>query len=65
MAEKVFRVVSNDKEYLSADTIAMALLKQITLNSREPNIFFGVTELEGKSQKKYAREYTVVEEDNL
>ncbi len=45
MVEKVFRVFSNSKEHLSADVIAMALLKQVTLNPNEPNVYFGVAEV--------------------
>jgi len=45
VVEKVFRIVSNSQEHLSPDIIAMALLKQITLNPKEPNVFFGVAEV--------------------
>ena len=45
MVEKVFRVFSNSKEHLSTDVIAMALLKQVTLNPNEPNVYFGVAEV--------------------
>jgi len=46
MVEKVFRVMSNSQEYLTADTIAMALLRQITLDPKGQGAIFGVMELE-------------------
>ena len=50
--EKVFRFMCNSKEYLSADIIAMALLKQITLNPKEPDVVFGVMEVGALSKEK-------------
>lgn len=44
MVEKVFRVISNSKECLDADILAMALLRQITLNPVEPDAKFAVVE---------------------
>jgi len=45
MVGKVFRIMSDSPDCLSADTIAMALLQQVTLNSTEPNAVFAVEEL--------------------
>jgi len=64
VVERVFRIVSNSKEHLSADTIALALLKQITLNAKEPNVFFGVAELSQKEEIQQSREYITLEENN-
>lgn len=64
MVERVFRVVSNSKEHLSSDIIALALLKQITLNAKEPNVFFGVEELSQIEEKQYSNEYSILEENN-
>ena len=64
MIERVFRIVSNSKEHLSSDTIALALLKQITLSAKEPNVFFGVTELSEKEAKRHSKEYIALEENN-
>ena len=46
VVERCFRVVSNSGEYLCADMIALALLKQITLNPAEQNVNFVVMEEE-------------------
>lgn len=46
MTEKTFRVVSNSEEYLTADTIALALLKQVTLVANKKDVIFGVAEVE-------------------
>lgn len=51
MVEKYFRVISNSKEYLNADMIAMALLKQITLNPTESNAKFVVVEVGGSNYR--------------
>jgi len=64
VVERVFRVVSNSKEHLSSDIIALALLKQITLNAKEPNVFFGVEELSQIEEKQYSNEYSILEENN-
>lgn len=44
MVEKMFRVLSNSQECLDADTLAMALLRQVTLNPKEPDVKFVVVE---------------------
>ena len=48
MIEKIFRIVSNSEEHLTAENIAMALTKQITFNPKEPNAAFAVMELSGE-----------------
>ena len=45
VVEKVFRLMCSSERHLTADVIALALLKQITLNTKEPNVVFGVMEL--------------------
>ena len=57
MVEKVFRIFSNSKEYLSADVIAMALLRQVTLNPNEPNVYFGVAEVISQ-EEDVAKQYS-------
>jgi hypothetical protein len=53
MSTKVFRIISNSNDFLSADIIAEALLKQITLGVSKPNAFFAVMEDSGqKGQAK-------------
>ena len=64
MVEKVFRIVSNSEERLSSETVAFALLKQITLNAKEPNVFFGVRELPERGEKQYSKECIALEENN-
>ena len=57
MVEKVFRIFSNSKEHLSADVIAMALLRQVTLNPNEPNVYFGVAEVISQ-EEDVAKQYS-------
>lgn len=45
MTEKVFRVFSNCDEHLTADIMAMALLRYVTLNNGKTNVSFAVKEL--------------------
>ena len=49
MREKIFRVMSNSEELLSADTIAMALLNQVTLHPKGKGAIFGVMEVENSA----------------
>lgn len=49
MVEKIFRIMSNSEDYLTAETIAMSLLKQITLSSKENKIIFAVKEVAGEN----------------
>ena len=51
MATKTFRIVSNSAKLLCADIVAEALLKQITLDTAKPNVFFAVVECERKSSR--------------
>ena len=44
MRVKVFQIMCNSKKLLSAEVIAEALLKQVTLKSHHPNNFFAVME---------------------
>ncbi len=52
MVEKVFKVISNSKESLNAETIALALLRQVTLSPSEKVAVFGVQEL-GEQQEHH------------
>jgi predicted oxidoreductase len=45
MVQKVFRIVSNSDSLLNAETVALALLRQVTLSSSEKVAVFGVQEL--------------------
>ena len=47
MVEKTFRVISNSEKDLNAETIALALLRQITLNPSCSEAVFGVQEVTG------------------
>lgn len=51
MVGRLFKIMSNSEEYLTAEIIAMALLKQITLNPAEPDISFAVAHI-GEEDKK-------------
>ena len=51
MGTKVFRIVTNSEKLLSADIVAEALLKQITLHSIKPQVFFAVLEYAEKGSK--------------
>ena len=55
MATKVFRIVSNSGKRLSAEVIAEALLKQVTLGSSKPDVFFAVMECSNKSHRQARR----------
>lgn len=44
MKGKLFWIISSSERHLTAENIALALLKQITLGS-EPGVIFGVKEL--------------------
>lgn len=59
MKEKTFRVISNSEEYLTADTIALALLKQVTLADNKRDVIFGVAEVEKSSSLVEAEESLV------
>ena len=48
MVSKVFRITSNSGQYLAAEIIAEILLRQISLDSSKPNVFFAVTECSDK-----------------
>ena len=52
MVEKVFKIICNSRDCLTAEMISKALLEQITLNPKEPNVIFGVIELNGQYQNK-------------
>ena len=44
MIAKIFRIMSNAEEFLTAETIAEVLLTQITLKADNPKTFFAVSE---------------------
>ena len=45
MVKKIFCIMSNSGTHLTADIVAEALLKQITLSSSKPKVVFGVIEV--------------------
>lgn len=49
MVEKTFRVISDSPDHLEADVIAIALLKQITLDPKGPQARFVVIEQDRES----------------
>ncbi len=49
MTEKVFKIICNANEYLTADTIALALLKQVSMESNKRKVFFAVKEIKKDS----------------
>ena len=49
VVEKIFKVMSESEENLTAEAIAKALLTQITLNPSEPDAKFVVMEMTGKN----------------
>jgi len=42
MVTKTFKIVCNFAEHLNQETVARALLEQITLRSDKPEVFFAV-----------------------
>lgn len=52
MTEKVFKIVCSSGEQLTAETIAMALLKQVSMGTRKSKVFFAVKEVKKDSQNK-------------
>lgn len=42
MVTKTFKIVCNFAEYLNQETVAQALLEQVTLRSDKPEVFFAV-----------------------
>jgi hypothetical protein len=45
MTEKVFKIMCNANDCLTADTVALALLKQISMESNKAKVFFAVKEV--------------------
>ncbi len=50
MVEKTFKVMCSHREYLTQDTIAHALLNQVTLKDQNPKVFFAVVEADGDGE---------------
>ena len=46
MTERVFKVVCNSEYFLTAEEIALALLKHVTLTAKNQDVSFGVVEVE-------------------
>jgi len=66
MVERVFRIMSNSEEYLRADIIAMALLKQITINPTEPDVVFGVMDARREnSDSSVYKEYVTSQQEQV
>jgi len=49
MTEKIFKIMCSSNEYLTADTIALALLKQVSIESNRAKVFFAVKEVKKDS----------------
>ena len=45
MKEKTFKILSNAEEFLTAEEIALALLKHVTLTPKNTKVAFGVMEV--------------------
>lgn len=52
MTEKVFKIVCSSGAHLTAETIAMALLKQVSMESKKSKVFFAVKEVKKESQNR-------------
>jgi|GEM_PF-1527447 hypothetical protein len=52
MTEKVFKVLCSSGEHLTAETIAMALLKQVSMGPKKAKIFFAVKEVKKNNQNR-------------
>jgi len=62
MTEKVFKIVSSSDEHLTAETIAMALLKQVSMESKKSKVFFAVKEVKKESSnRKGAKQVCFIE----
>jgi len=48
MITKTFKIMSNSEEFLTPETVAQALLKQVTCVDEKPRIFFAVAECKEK-----------------
>ena len=45
--ERIFRIISNSESHLTADTIAMALLEQVTIKETQQTVSFAVVDVTG------------------
>ncbi|MDD4955773.1 MAG: hypothetical protein PHP17_07050 [Candidatus Omnitrophica bacterium] len=54
MTEKVFKIVCSSGEHLTAETIAMALLRQVSMGTKKTKVFFAVREVKKDNQNKKA-----------
>ena len=62
MREKVFKIVCSSGEHLTAETIAMALLKQVSMGSKKSKVFFAVREVKKENQnRKSAKQVCFIE----
>jgi len=51
MVERIFRIVSDSEEMLTAEVISLALMQNITLDPTKPDAAFAVIEQEGSCLK--------------
>ncbi|MFA5270898.1 MAG: hypothetical protein WC412_00970 [Candidatus Omnitrophota bacterium] len=49
MTEKVFKIMCSSNDCLTADTIALALLRQVSMESNSAKVFFAVKEVKKDS----------------
>ncbi len=62
MTEKVFRIVCSSGEHLTAETIAMALLKQVSMGSKKSKVFFAVKEVKkDNNSRKSSKQVCFIE----
>jgi len=52
MTEKVFKILCSSGEHLTAETIAMALLKQVSMETKKSKVFFAVKEIRKDNQSR-------------
>lgn len=45
MVEKKFKILCSHDAYLTSETVAMALLKQVSMENKESKVFFAVKEV--------------------
>jgi len=52
MVGKIFKIISNSEQFLNEESVAQALLDQITLRDKKPSIFFAVVEHKEKGNSQ-------------
>lgn len=52
MVEKLFKIICSSSEQLTAETVALALLKQVSMDSKKSKIFFAVKEVKKENSHR-------------